>query len=100
MADLEWLKDWFGSNTHNFERMGITFSFSEITKTDNPAQFVDFDTNTHMARLTLWKSGDCDFEIIENETAKQVVYDHQMINSESQLSNFLTRVFSKLSDLK
>lgn len=25
MADLEWLKDWFGSNTHNFKEWELRF---------------------------------------------------------------------------
>ncbi len=99
MANLEWLTNWFNRNSQNFKKQGIVFSFSEVTKTDDPAQFVDLDTEKHMARLTLWESGNCDFEMIENETPKQIVYDHQLINSEMQLSSFLTKAFSKLSDL-
>ena len=94
MADLKWLENWFVINSQKLDSKEIHFSFSEITKTNNPALVVDIDTKTRMGRVTLWETGECDFEIVENETAKQVVFVNRIIKAEKQLSSFLTNTFS------
>jgi len=96
MIVFNWLKNWFETNSGNLEHNGIVFSFSELAKTANPSQFVDIDTKTKIARFTLWETGDCNFEVLDNETAEQDIFEYQIIKSEKQLSDFLTEVFSKL----
>ena len=75
MNVFRWLKTWFEKNEQSLLRRNITFAFSEKTKTDNPAQYVDIDTETRMARVTLWETGDCDFEILECENGKNFVLE-------------------------
>ncbi len=97
MIVFKWLKSWFALNKNKFAQNGITFSFWEsVTKTDNPAQVVDIDTKTQMARVTLWETGDCNFEALENETGKIILFENQVIKSEDELKEFLDKVFAKL----
>ena len=96
MIVLRWLKTWFEENNQIFSERNITFSFSTITKTDNPAQYVDIDTETRMARVTLWKTGGCDFQILENETGKTVFWENDAVKSKETLANFLNKGFSQL----
>lgn len=97
MVVLNWLRDWFAINKNNLGHKGVTFSFWEsLTETDNPAQVVDIDTETQMARVTLWGTGDCNFEVLENETGKAILFEYQAIKSEKELDEFLNKVFAKL----
>ena len=98
MFVFEWLKNWFEDNKQIFEEKKIKFSFSELINenTDKPSQYVDIDTKNRMARISLWETGECDFEIIDNETAKQLHWQNRVLGTQQDLSNFLNECFSKL----
>ena len=96
MIVFQWLKDWFEKNDQMLSERNITFSFSLLTETDNPAQYVDIDTESRMARVTLWETGGCDFQILENVTGKTVFWENGNIESEKDLTTFLNKGFSQL----
>ena len=97
MKIFEWLTNYFESNARRLSQSKITFFFwDSTTKTDNPAQVVDIDTETRMARVTLWESGDCNFEALEDVTGEMIFFEHQIIKSEKELMGFLDKTFAKL----
>lgn len=97
MIVFRWLKNWFEENEQLFAEKRFEFSFSKFN--DNPkkpSQSVDIDTERKMARVDLWETGECDFEIIENETAKQLYWENKIIEIERDLFDFLDKCFLKL----
>ncbi len=97
MIVFEWLNNWFEDNKPALKEREITFSFSKlITDTDKPSQYVDIDTQTKMARVSLWETGECDFEIIKNETGENIFWENRIIKSTDELAAFLHYGFSRL----
>lgn len=67
MIDFEWLKNYFESNEQVFKQKEINFSGLLGQETDKPSEFVDVFGETLSARVILWETGECDFEIIDSD---------------------------------
>ena len=98
MICIDWLIQWFDSNKADLSSRGINYSlFVRNSDTDNPAQTVDIDTPKKIARVTMWESGHCNFESIESvPEGGRNVFEHQLLNSEEALSDFLQEMISTL----
>lgn len=96
MNVFQWLENWFKENNQSLSKRNVKFEFSLKTQTDNPAQYVDMDTTLRMARITLWETGNCVFEILENETGKNVFEENKIIRSREELNKILNKGFSQL----
>lgn len=97
MIVFNWLKIWFEENNQSLKERRITFSFSKlIVDSAKPGQYVDIDSQSKMARFSLWETGECDFEIIENETSKNIFWENRNIKSFDDLKDFLNHGCSKL----
>jgi hypothetical protein len=97
MIVFEWLKDWFEDNGQLFEKRGITFSFSKLQiETDKPGQYVDIYSQKQLARVSLWETGECDLEIIDDKTGAYVSWENRTIESKDELAEFFDHGFSKL----
>ncbi|MDQ3131895.1 MAG: hypothetical protein M3Q99_14200 [Acidobacteriota bacterium] len=97
MIVFEWLKNWFENNEQILAEKKIEFLFSKLNENpDKFSQSVDIDTENKMARIDLWETGECDFDIIENETAKQLYWENRIIETEKDLFDFLNKGISEL----
>ena len=48
--------------------------------TDNPSMYVDVETETGLARVTLWASQECDMEMISKDTGATLMEKHIRMN--------------------
>jgi hypothetical protein len=92
MADLEWLHRWFASRSAELKKLGIEHKcFVVRTNTDNPATTVQLDSKSLIANISLWESGDCDFDSYDLSTSpEKPLFAHCEINSEKELDDFLS----------
>jgi hypothetical protein len=61
-------------------RLEYTLTYSEPN--DKSSMSLDFDSEQHIGRVTVWVSGECDMEILDVSTGKQVFYEHHQFNNE------------------
>ena len=88
MIVFEWLKSWFDTNEQLFKQKEVNFSGLLGQKTDKSSQFVDIFAETQCARVSLWETGECDFEIIDDETGKYVFWENRTIKTFDELNEF------------
>jgi hypothetical protein len=97
MISIDWLIQWFDSNKPKLSAQGISYSlFVRNTETDNPAQSVHIDTEEKVAAITLWESGECDYEALEVGIDGLNLFENRLIKSEQDLDDFLRLVISLL----
>ncbi len=96
MIVFRWLKTYFELNEQKFKQMTIDFSDLLNQENDKPSQFVDIFGEMQSARVSLWETGECDFEIIDNDTSKNIFWENQIIETFDELNEFLNYGFSKL----
>ena len=91
MAELEWLHHWFASRSDELKGAGIDHKcFVERTSTDNPAAAFRLDSKTLIANISLWESGDCDFDAYDLTCfPEKPLFAHREIHSENELDEFL-----------
>jgi hypothetical protein len=81
---------WFYDNRTKLNNKGI--QTEEITKSPpnpNPSVSADHTTETYMGRVTVWKSGLIDVEILDQCSAKRVYYKHFEITDENPNEEYL-----------
>ncbi|MEJ7615853.1 MAG: hypothetical protein WKF30_02505 [Pyrinomonadaceae bacterium] len=65
---------------------------------DKKGAYVDIDTDLLMARVTLWDTGECDTEIIDNKADETILYEHVIVPSPRELPSILDSFFKRLED--
>ena len=51
----------------------------------NQSAKIDFNSDDHSYRLTVWESGECDIEIIDNDFAERFVLIHKQLRDRDQV---------------
>jgi hypothetical protein len=95
MISIDWLREWFEINEPDLAFAGIAYSiFVPRTESENPAQVIDIERGQKAARVSLWESGEFDFESIDSVTGETLLFEHHVIESSESLGDVLTnRVF-------
>lgn len=97
MVSIDWLTFWFEANRDKLEKLGAEFSlFVKNTETNDPAQGFDIETKKYVARVTLWESGECNFDALGARPGGVNIYEHRTIHSEEDLNEFLMPLVSVL----
>jgi CheY-like chemotaxis protein len=66
---LDILRSWFITNQQRFTATPVAITFSRVSETDNPAQYVDIDFLHEFisSRITIWCTGECDIETLSDK---------------------------------
>jgi hypothetical protein len=73
---------WFGSKEHALETAGVVLAgIHERRGTDKPAAFADYDTDLGTGRITIWVSGEAEFEVLRRSDGKNVMVRHEHVSS-------------------
>lgn len=78
---LDHFQEWFSSHDLELRSNKIFIVLSKQFETNKPGQFADIDVKEHMARITLWITGECDMKVLEVATRAQVFWEHREITS-------------------
>lgn len=91
---------WFNDNKTKLNNKGIqTEKISKSIPNPNPSVIADHTTETHMGRVTVWKSGLIDMEILDQSSAETVFYKQTKITDEYPDIEVLLVLSSKVAEL-
>lgn len=89
----EWLR--FNEPQLKDKNIRIEITRPEVSSNKESA-YVDIDTDSLIARVTLWDTGECDMEIIDPETDETTLYRHVIFQSTEGMSSGLKTFFEQL----
>jgi hypothetical protein len=94
---LSEFQDWFAVNESQLKAACISFEivypFPDFD-IDKYSIYVDIDTDTTIARITIWETGECDLEALEVESAERLFpYQHYILENYQQLDTALKKFF-------
>ena len=94
---LEIIENWFieTRDSNRYASVSIDTPMRSCVNTDNPGMYVDAETATELARITVWASQECDLEIISKHTGETILYERIRIDENNYKEN-CTAFFSKL----
>ncbi|WP_156487451.1 immunity protein TriTu family protein [Neobacillus novalis] len=91
---------WFNDHKEKLQKMGIQtdlISKSIQSCNPNPSIFVDHLTSTRGGRVTVWKSGFIDMEILDIQSVELIFFKHLDLTVEySDIENLLDEYIEKL----
>ncbi len=61
----QWVKE------ASFDVQAVSF---ELVNNNNDSSYVDIETTTVFARITLWSFGSCDVDVLDVESGKQIFW--------------------------
>ena len=62
--------------------------------------YIDFEYASQTGRMTVWESGDCDLEVVENERGETVLRKHYDLKDQDEFHDLLARFFLYFRDQK
>ncbi|WP_137940523.1 hypothetical protein [Chitinivorax sp. B] len=74
----------------------VVAQVTESEMSDNPSARLDIDTPTTVARITCWKSGDYDAEVIHIETERTLFSSHGNLQQGLEFSDQFADFFKSL----
>jgi hypothetical protein len=78
MITIEEIASWFRSKDRTLETAGIILAgIHERPGTNKPSAFADFDTDLRIGRISVWVSGESDFEVLRRSDGKHVFFRHE-----------------------
>lgn len=99
---LDLFLEWARKFQADLSSKAVKASVFEAPCSDNPSARIDIDTPTAVARITCWKSGDYDAEIIDIETERALYSTHGVFKAgraiEEQVSPFLKALEGRRSN--
>lgn len=98
---LNEFEEWFTLNEPLLRDRNVRIQLTRPeVSSDKNSVYVDVDTDSRMARVTLWDTGECDMEVINPETEETILYEHTVLQSSKELSAALESFFGKLQSHK
>lgn len=61
---------------------------------------INFEKSGKMGRMMVWESGECDIEVLDCESAKQLFWKHYELKDESEFHTCLANFFLYFRDGK
>jgi len=76
-AVIQNFKEWLQSSKSIFEDSGVSYEVSETPDDadDEVAIWVDFDSSKYLSRITLWDTGLCVLEVLDNASEDNVMLE-------------------------
>lgn len=68
--------------------------------TSKSAMSIVFENSNKIGQMTVWESGECDIEVLDNESAKQLFWKHYELKDESEFHQRLADFFLYFRDGK
>ena len=95
MTMLNFLPKWVESKKEILADENFDFEVSPILGEDKKARYIDLFNNKIAARVTVWETGETEFEVIDSETSKDVLNKSMKIE-ECQLDGKLNWWLSEI----
>jgi hypothetical protein len=67
-----------------FHRFGLRYRLTYCEPTDNPAMRLEFESETHLGRVTVSVSGACDLQVLDVRSGRDVLFEHHELASEAE----------------
>ncbi|HVT99706.1 MAG TPA: hypothetical protein VHE33_19555 [Acidobacteriaceae bacterium] len=97
---------WLRSKATVSEARGVILAeVREGRGTDKPSAYADFDTEVGIGRISVWVSGEVDFEVLRRSDARMVYFGHVTTSTltgsalDRALDAFLTTMTNPKDDL-
>jgi hypothetical protein len=75
---VEEIASWFRSKDRILETAGVVLAgIHERPGTNKPSVFADFDTDLGIGRISVWVSGESDFEVLRRSDGKHAFLHHE-----------------------
>lgn len=88
---------WVALNKPTLKSKGMSVEFTRPeTISDKCSAYLDVGTSTHLARVTLWDSGECDMEILDSESEETVLFDHRVFQKPEDVAVALDAFLKQL----
>ena len=91
-------KKWVENNKNSLLKQNIVVEevVNAGRKSNNPSTRADFISDRYLGRVTVWKSGSIDLEILDIEKISSVFFDSTEVDSNTDFNVFLKDFFAKL----
>jgi hypothetical protein len=79
---VEEIESWLRSKEATLIRLGVTLAEVRTNRrTNKPGAAADFDTAQGIGRISMWVSGEADFEVLQRSDGKNVFLRHEVVSS-------------------
>jgi hypothetical protein len=78
--DIHAVVSWFGSKQTELRDAGVTLAEIKHNTAHLPSARADFDTGLAIGRISVWVSGEVDFEVLRRSDAAYVSFNHLSIS--------------------
>jgi hypothetical protein len=79
---VEEIESWFRSKEAALTGLGVTLAEVRANRrTNKPSAAADFDTSQGIGRISMWVSGETDFEVLQRSDGKNVFFRHESVLS-------------------
>ena len=95
---LNEFEKWFSENQPRFKRKQYNAVVSRPSALTNKSSIrADIDTPEHIARITLWESGECEREAIDIKTEQSKFGNYTIVHNPRELYQVLDSFLAELS---
>lgn len=79
---LRTIGDWFNDIrvSNRYPTISIDPPVFSCADTDNPSVYVDAETETSLARITVWASQECNMEVVSKATGETLFFKQILID--------------------
>lgn len=94
---LEEFEAWVSANQSYLQKKGITVSIiTPSIKTDKNCIYVDIESESYLARVTVWESGEYEQEAIDILTEERIWGEYHQLQSPDEVESLLGLFFNKM----
>lgn len=68
----------------SYTAWGLECTLTYCPPSPDPALCLDFETAKHVGQVTLWESGPCDMEVLDEASGEIAFYEHHEFNKEEE----------------
>ena len=94
---LERFLVWANAKWQALEATGMTVRARLSPLSDNPSVVLDIDTNTTVARITVWSDGNCFMEALDVKTDNELFASNLHLDHDNDFSVVMIEFFNALS---
>jgi hypothetical protein len=84
---LREFENWFKTVQQEIENLGYKIEKTNSSTVDDECVYVDLDSETLIARITLWNLNECSLQIIEVNSEALIFHQYSEINSSTEFDN-------------
>ena len=94
---LDLLDIWLEQQRSFINERGLKADLVRGQPTEKTGRYIDFDSETHIARAIIWESGELELEALEVDSGRQVIVEHLNVNDTETLFPILNRFVERIS---